>query len=139
MSEATLPVTRSPVAANLGYRAETTCAINVRDFAAAAKWYEEVLGFEKLYDMPDMGWGEWATNVPGMTVGISEVEDANPGPGGAVLTFNVHDIDKARQWLEGHDVRFDGDTQEIPGLVRLATFFDPDGNTFMLAQGLQSS
>lgn len=132
------PATSSPVAANLDYRAETTCAINVSDFARAAKWYEEVLGFQKLYDLPDMGWGEWATNVPGMTVGISEVQmDESPAGGGATLTFSVHDIEKSRAWLVGKGVKFDGETREIPGLVKLATFFDPDGNTFMLAQGLQ--
>ena len=60
-------------------------SVNVSDFAAAVKWYEEVLGFQKLYDIPDMGWGEWTTNVPGMTIGISEVQpgsNAAPGPGG---------------------------------------------------------
>lgn len=129
----------SPASATeeLDYKAETTCAINVRDFARAAKWYEDVLGFRKLYDVPEIGWGEWATNVPGMTVGISEVQDAGQGKGGATLTFGVNDIARARAWLESQNVRFDGETREIPGLVKLATFFDPDGNTLMLAQGLQ--
>ncbi|MEX0942854.1 MAG: VOC family protein [Pseudomonadales bacterium] len=137
MSEAQrIPATTSPIAARLDYRIETTCAINVSNFSRAVKWYEEVLGFEKIYDVPEMGWGEWATNVPGMTIGISEVQGAATGSGGTTLTFGVHDIDKARAWLESNDVKFDGETREIPELVRLATFFDPDGNTFMLAQGL---
>lgn len=129
----------SAVAENLGYRPETTCAINVSNFADAAKWFEEVLGFQKIYDIPDMGWGEWTTNVPGMTLGISEVQGESTRGGGATLTFGVDDIDKARGWLESRGVRFDGETQEIPGLVKLATFFDPDGNAFMLAQGLNQS
>lgn len=135
----TVPATSSPVATNLKYRPETTCAINVSNFAAAVSWYEDILGFEKLYDVPEMGWGEWATNVPGMTIGISEVESGsgNVGAGGATLTFSVEDIEAARAWLESKGVKFDGDTQEIPGLVKLATFFDPDGNTFMLAESLQ--
>jgi hypothetical protein len=33
-------------------------------------------------------------------------------------------------------VRFDGETTEVPGMVRLGTVYDPDGNTFMLAQRL---
>lgn len=137
MSEATAnPATSSPVATNLGYLKETTCAINVSDFKAAARWYEEVLGFEKIYDVPDIGWGEWRTNVPGMTLGISEVESPKGNSGGTTPTFSVADVDIARAWLESKDVRFDGETREIPGLVRLATFFDPDGNTFMLAQSL---
>ena len=35
-------------------------------------------------------------------------------------------------------MRFDGDTREIEGMVRLATFYDLDGNTFMLAQRLDA-
>lgn len=134
-----VPATSSPIAAEMTYKAETTCALNVTDFAAAAKWYEDVLGFQKIYDIPEMGWGEWATNVPGMTVGLSQVQPGTndaPGPGGATLTFGVHDIEKARARLEAKGVRFDGETREIAGMVKLATFFDPDGNTFMLAQGL---
>jgi hypothetical protein len=32
-------------------------------------------------------------------------------------------------------VKFD-DTSEVPGMVRLASFYDPDGNPWMLAQVL---
>jgi hypothetical protein len=35
-------------------------------------------------------------------------------------------------------VKFDGPTQEIPGMVKLATFFDPDGNAMMFFQDLQT-
>ena len=50
--------------------------------------------------------------------------------------FGVVDIDVARAELEGKGVRFDGDTIELPGMVKLASFFDPDGNRYMLAQSL---
>jgi predicted enzyme related to lactoylglutathione lyase len=52
------------------------------------------------------------------------------------VVFGVVDIDEARGQLEQRDVRFDGETMTIPEMVRLATFFDPDGNKFMLAQDL---
>ena len=136
-----VPATDSARARELGYKLETTCAINVTDFKAASKWYQEVLGFTPLYEMDEMGWGEFSTNIPGMTVGLSQVEPSTndaPGPGGATLTFGVVDIDHSRALLEAKGVKFDGETREIPGMVRLATFFDPDGNTFMLAQGLQA-
>ncbi len=135
-----VPATASARAQEMGYKVETTCAINVTDFKAASKWYQEVLGFTPMYELEDIGWGEFLTNVAGMTVGLSQVEPGSndaPGAGGATLTFGVVDIDKSRAALEAKSVRFDGETREIPGMVRLATFFDPDGNTFMLAQGLQ--
>ena len=40
----------------------------------------------------------------------------------------------ARAHLEGLGTRFDGDTHEIEGMVKLATFYDPDGNAWSLQQ-----
>ncbi|WP_337870048.1 hypothetical protein [Meiothermus sp.] len=37
---------------------------------------------------------------------------------------------------ESHRVEFRGPTQTIPGMVKLANFYDPDGNSFMLAETL---
>lgn len=56
---------------------------------------------------------------------------------GPVLTWSVLDVAAARRSLEERDVRFDGPTREIPGLVKLATFYDPDGNTLMFAESLK--
>jgi hypothetical protein len=36
--------------------------------------------------------------------------------------------------MESRGVSFDGDTHEIEGQVKLCTFYDPDGNPFMLAE-----
>ena len=61
------------------------------------------------------------------------------GQGAITPTFRVVDIDAARGHLEGNGVRCDGETNEVPGMVRLATFYDPDGNPWMLAQVLQEA
>ena len=50
--------------------------------------------------------------------------------------LGVTDIDAARTELEAKGVRFEGDIVELPGLVKLATFYDPDGNRYMFAQSL---
>jgi len=71
-----------------------------------------------------------------VVLGLSQVEKVETG-GGATVVLGVVDIDEARAELEAKQVRFDGETMTIPDMVRLATFFDPDGNTFMLAQDLQ--
>ena len=54
--------------------------------------------------------------------------------GGAVPTFGVTDIEAAKSSLDKAGVRQDGGIREIPGMVRLLTFFDPDGNALMFYQ-----
>jgi CreA protein len=112
-----------------------TAALGVSDFDRSIAWYRDVLGFELIYKLDDWGWAELRSPMADVNVGIGQTENLEPR-GGATLTFGVVDIDAARASLEAHDVRFDGETTEVPGMVRLATFYDPDGNTFMLAQRL---
>ncbi|MFC1850091.1 VOC family protein [candidate division CSSED10-310 bacterium] len=111
-----------------------TCALSVSDIKAALNWYQEVLGFELLYHMEDMGWCELKSPVDRVNVGLSQVEKMPAATGNAVLTWGVKDIEAARAELEGHGVKFDGEIQTIPEMVKLATFFDNDGNCFMLYQ-----
>lgn len=123
------------MSASLGFKPEVTCAIEVSDFARAKRWYQEVLGFQQIYSIDDIGWCEMTTHIPGVSVGVSQVETTHPGPG-VVLTWSVTDIEVTRRALEAQDVRFDGPTRVIEGLVKLASFYDPDGNVFMLAESL---
>jgi predicted enzyme related to lactoylglutathione lyase len=117
------------------YSGKLTAAISVSDLERSKQFFAEMLGFEHIYTLGDWGWCELRTGVEGVTLGLGQAESVQP-EGGATLTFGVADIDVARTWLEQNDVRFDGETREIPGMVRLATFYDPDGNTFMLAEVL---
>lgn len=114
-----------------------TCALSVTDLDKSIAWYGDVLGFEVIYKLDEMGWCELSTPIAHVTVGLSQVESLE-GKGGATLTFGVQDIDMAREQLEAGDVRFDGDTSTIPEMVKFATFFDPDGNTLMLYQDLSA-
>lgn len=122
----------------LGYDGGLTCAMGVADLGKAIAWYRDVLGFELLYQVEEMAWCELKSPVEHVNVGLSQVERPEV-KGGATLTFGVTDIDAARRTLESSDVRFDGDTITIPDMVRLATFYDPDGNKLMLYQGLGQS
>ncbi len=125
------------MADSLGYDGGLTCAIQVKDRKASAKWYQDVLGFNLLYDVEEIGWCELATSVERVNVGLSEVESPQV-KGGTTLTFGVKDIDKARKQLESKDVRFDGPNRVYEGMVKLATFYDPDGNTLMLYEDLSN-
>ena len=122
----------------LGYDGGLTCALGVRDMDASLAWYRDILGFELVYRLDDMGWCELASSVARVNIGLSQVEELEV-KGGATLTFGVTDIDTARAKLETADVRFDGETMTIPDMVMLATFFDPDGNKLMLYQDLQGA
>lgn len=123
---------------NNEYDGVVTCALGVTDLEKAISWYAEVLGFELLYKLEDQSWAELKTPVENVLLGLSVMEKVSKG-GGAVLTWGVKDIDHAHGQLKAHDTKFDGDIQEIPGMVKLLTFYDPDGNAFMIAQDLTKS
>ena len=113
-----------------------TCAMGVSDLERSIAWYRDTLGFELLYRLDDNAWCELRTGVERVNVGLSQVEQAG-GKGGATLTFGVEDIESAKAELDGRGVRQDGPIRDIPGLVRLLTFYDPDDNALMLYEDMQ--
>jgi predicted enzyme related to lactoylglutathione lyase len=123
---------------SLGFIPELTCSVSVRNLEQATAWYQDMLGFKHLYTMKEIAWCELATAIPGVNIGLSEVEHFE-SKGSVVLTFGVKDIAHARAQLEAKHVRFDGATQSIEGMVKLATFFDPDGNPFMLFEAIPTA
>ena len=127
----------NPMTATLPFIKELTIAMRVSDLASSIEWYSTVLGFEVMYQMDDMGWAELKSSVPGVNVGLSQVEEVKPG--GPTPTWGVSDIESARSTLESQGVKFDGDTMVIPEMVKLATFYDPDGNSLMLFESLMGS
>jgi predicted enzyme related to lactoylglutathione lyase len=125
------------MAGKLDFDGGLTCAMQCSDMNKSFSWYQNVLGFEELYKMDDMGWCELKSPVARVNVGLSQVEKPQV-KGGATLTFGVTDIEASRANLEGQGVKFDGDTICIPDMVKLATFYDPDGNKLMLYQSLSN-
>lgn len=127
------------MAAALDFDKGLTLSFQVKDRKAAAAWYQKMLGFTFLYDVEHIGWCELATETPGVNIGLSQVESPKIGGGGAVPTFGVVNLDAARERLERQGVKFDGKTMTIPQMVKLATFFDLDGNALMLFQDLSKN
>lgn len=109
-------------------------SLSVRDRHASARWYGDMLGFKTIYHADEAGWSELQTNTAGVTIGLGE--HTQPAPGNCVPVFGIADLDAARQELEQAGVRFDGDTIVAEGMVKTATFYDPDGNALMLAEDL---
>ena len=120
------------------YDGTLTCPVECSDMGKSIDWYKDMLGFEVIYRLDDMGWCELESPIDNVTIGLGQVETPSPGAGGVTLTFGVQDIDKARAELEAKGVRFDGPTQTIPEMVKLATFYDLDGNKLMFSQSLSA-
>jgi CreA protein len=132
VTEQTATTKTEPLRTPFEYDRHLVISVAVSDFDAAMAWYANVLGFEEEYRLDDYGWGELRTPYPGVYVGLGQSEEVKHG--GPTPTFGVKDIAAARAHLEAHDVRFDGDTYAVGGMVKLATFYDPDGNAWMLAE-----
>jgi len=114
-----------------------TIALSVTDRAASAAWYKEHLGFEQIFSADEAGWTELSTNTPGVTLGLGDAEDVKAG--NTMPVFGVDNFDKSRAALEKAGVKFDGDTIEVEGMVKVAAFFDPDNNGLMIAEDLSAS
>jgi catechol 2,3-dioxygenase-like lactoylglutathione lyase family enzyme len=115
----------------IGFDGGLTCALGVSDLDRSIAWYRDRLGFQLMYRMDQMAWCELTTPVGRVSVGLGQRETPG-GAGGATLTFGVVDLDAA-------GVRLDGPIQDVPGMVRLLTFYDPDGNALMLYQDLRAT
>lgn len=111
-----------------------TLSMSVSDRARSAGWYARHLGFNKMFDADDIGWTEMTTHVPGVTIGFADAMQIDSG--NCVPVFGVRDIAVARARLEDGGVMFSGPTLVHDGMVKLATFADPDGNLLMLAENL---
>ena len=107
-------------------------SVGVSDYDRGLAWYRGVLGFELVYELKEYGWCELKTPF-GFNIGLGQTETVTPGS--VTPTFGVRDIDAAIAYLREHDVKVE-DWHEIPEMVRLSTFYDPDGTSWMLAQTL---
>jgi catechol 2,3-dioxygenase-like lactoylglutathione lyase family enzyme len=119
----------------LDYVPEVTASMGVTDLDRSIEWYQNILGFTLLYRVDEIAWCELSTGVPGVNVGLSQNQEVKQG-GGATNVWGVTDILAAKAHLDAHGVRQDGDIQHIPDMVKLLTFYDPDGNAMMLSENL---
>ena len=114
-----------------------TIALSVKDRHVSADWYQSMLGFDVIYHADEAGWSELQTKTNGVTIGLGE--HTKPAPGNCVPVFGIADLDISRAKPENANVKFDGETDVVEGMVKTATFYDPDGNALMLAQDLTNA
>lgn len=120
---------------SLSYTSELTASMSVKNLDESIIWYEKVMGFKLVFRVDEIGYCELATDIPGVSVGLSQNEEVVTG-GNATNVWGVFDMHEAKSHLDRHGVRQDGGIEEIPEMVKLLTFYDPDGNAMMFAQTL---
>lgn len=124
-------------------------SVPVDDQAKALAFYTEVLGFEKITDIPLGGGNRWLTvGSPAGVHGLELLLEPNDHPatktyqaalrseGIASTMFMVDDLDAVCARLREHGVLFTMDATEA-GDVKIAMFDDTCGNLVTLAQQLE--
>ncbi|WP_436760452.1 JmjC domain-containing protein [Streptosporangium sp. V21-05] len=109
------------------------CVLTVANAEVAAGWYERVLGCRVMAAIPEFGWIELASPVPGVSIGLSEIPTAGVS-GGAVLDFRVDDLERVRELLDGDGTTPPARTRDVAGVARFLESSDIDGNRLMFYQ-----
>ena len=118
--------------AELRYDGSLLVQLTVSDVKSSIAFYRDVVGFELESYNEELDWARIVPPGSGIVIGLGAGGEAK-GSGSTSLNFGVRDLPRARLTLESRGVTFTGPTITIPGVVRLATFQDPDGNRIRLA------
>lgn len=103
---------------------------NVSDLEQTIEFYTEKLGFKVLDYDENMHEARLQTNTRDCIIGFAERQPVLPGS--TCITFEVEDIEKVVQILRQKGIMFEGEIVEVPNLVKLAAFADPDGYSLNL-------
>jgi predicted enzyme related to lactoylglutathione lyase len=111
----------------------------VSDMERAKKFYGETLGLRKTFEM--RGWTEFSHAEGAPSIGLNSAPKDAPAASagrnsGATVVLRVADIEQKQRELASRGVQFEGKLEEVPGVVKIATFRDADGNRLQLCQVL---
>ena len=103
----------------------------VKDMIAARAFYEDALGLKVESNWQDQ-WVEY--DIAGGTFAITTMDDRHvAGAKGALIGFEVTDVDSFTARLKAKGVHFVQDTASTP-VCRMAIVSDPDGNEVVIHQ-----
>ncbi|WP_433252681.1 JmjC domain-containing protein [Streptosporangium sp. CA-135522] len=109
------------------------CVLTVANAEVAAEWYRRVLGCRVLAAIPEFGWMELTSPMPGVSIGLSEIPTAGVA-GGAVLDFRVDDLERTRELLDRDAATPPARMRAVAGVARFLEAYDIDGNRLMFFQ-----
>jgi predicted enzyme related to lactoylglutathione lyase len=105
---------------------------NVGNLERTLTFYTEKLGFKELYFDAGGKSAMVATNTKDCFIGFAEAQSIVPSS--TCITFEVENIKQAVLGLQQKGIEFKDGIFEVPGMVKLASFFDPDGYRLMLSE-----
>ncbi|MEO7994352.1 MAG: VOC family protein [bacterium] len=111
-----------------------TIDVGVSDLAKSKAWYCDIMGCAVIFEVAEYGYIFLSTPNPDITIGMGQVEEVKVA-GGVTPTWNCQNIEAGKTLWEGKGVRFDGPVRDL-GMVKLVTFYDPDGYPWMLAENV---
>jgi catechol 2,3-dioxygenase-like lactoylglutathione lyase family enzyme len=106
-------------------------SLGTRDFDAAFKFYDEVLGLECSKRYHRVPGAEFETGTLTLQLIESETHGLEFHPNNHPIALHVDDVEAARAQLSSRGVTFPVDTLDT-GVCHMAFFKDPDGNALML-------
>lgn len=108
----------------------------VIDWKSAMSFYRDNLGLKLLFVDEDEGWAEFQIGESETKLAIKHWKLQSPAPrgGGGCPVIQVEDLDKAIADLTDKGVKMAGTVQEVEGMKRHSTLYDPDGNPIQLTQ-----
>lgn len=108
---------------------------NVSNLEQTLAFYTEKLGFKVLYDT-NMGQAMITTYTKDCLIGFAEAQPVLQSS--TCTTFEVENIEQAVRDLQQKGIEFKDGIFEVPGIIKLAAFSDPDGYRLMLSERLGS-
>ena len=98
----------------------------VKDHTKSARWYADTLGLPEIWRMAEQKGVGFGLGDNSATINLFEERDAPQ------ILVQVERVDETRRELERRGIAFDGPTETIEGIGKLAGFRDPDGNRLAL-------
>src|ERR1700719_1898847 len=115
----------------------TVSWFSVNDLEQSKKFYGNVLGLKKTLEVEQ--WAEFSGGEGEASIGLSGRQIVTSREPGATIVLRVDDIERERKRLESGGVKFQGKTEEIPGMVKLGALRDAAANRPPLCQVLMKS
>lgn len=106
----------------------------VQDLARAKAFYGELLGLPVRGEDPEGRWVEFGP-PRGPRILLQWSPEGAPGNAGGGAMFEVRNARRTLNRLKRRGVQV-GDLMEIPGVMVVGTFYDPDGNPLHVVQSL---